>query len=104
MADAVAVADVLGARPLGQISDDFLRARQSGTEGGENRGGESTLGNLVADVQLWATAEPGAQIAFMNPGGLRADLPFASSGAARTRTATSPTPRRPASSRSRTRW
>ena len=43
----------------------------------ENRGGESTLGNLVAEVQRWAT-EPeefgGAQIAFMNPGGLRANM------------------------------
>ena len=40
----------------------------------ENRGAESTLGNLVAEVQKWATraAESGsAQIAFMNPGGLR---------------------------------
>jgi 5'-nucleotidase len=36
--------------------------------------GESALGNLVADAQLWATREAGAQIAFMNPGGLRADL------------------------------
>ena len=43
----------------------------------ENRGGESTLGNLVAEVQRWATREPesgAAQIAFMNPGGLRADM------------------------------
>ncbi len=43
----------------------------------ENRGGESTLGNLVAEVQRWAT-EPeefgGAEIAFMNPGGLRANM------------------------------
>ena len=40
----------------------------------ENRGGESTLGNLVAEVQRWATESPttgSAQIAFMNPGGLR---------------------------------
>ena len=39
----------------------------------ENRGGESTLGNLVAEVQRWATEtrRPAAQIAFMNPGGLR---------------------------------
>ena len=43
----------------------------------ENRGVESTLGNLVAEVQRWATsgAEAGAaQIAFMNPGGLRTDM------------------------------
>jgi 5'-nucleotidase len=39
--------------------------------------GESLLGNLIADAQLAATAAPengGAQIAFMNPGGLRADV------------------------------
>ena len=39
--------------------------------------GESLLGNLIADAQLAATAGPdngGAQIAFMNPGGLRADV------------------------------
>ena len=43
----------------------------------ENRGGESTLGNLVAEVQRWATEKPesgSAQIAFMNPGGLRTDM------------------------------
>ena len=43
----------------------------------ENRGGESTLGNLVADVQLWSLNEDGTRdvdIAFMNPGGLRADI------------------------------
>ena len=37
----------------------------------ENRGGESTLGNLVAEIQREAT---GADIGVMNPGGLRDDL------------------------------
>lgn len=78
VADAVAAADELGARPLGQITEDVMRAVQS--TGAENRGGESRLGNLVADVQLWATQDLGTQIAFMNPGGLRADLVYASSG------------------------
>lgn len=39
--------------------------------------GESALGNLVADAQLWATQSPqagGAQLSFMHAGGLRADL------------------------------
>jgi 5'-nucleotidase len=31
----------------------------------------------VADAQLWATEALGAQIAFMNPGGVRTDLTFA---------------------------
>ncbi|NIE75037.1 bifunctional metallophosphatase/5'-nucleotidase [Pantoea sp. Ap-967] len=39
-----------------------------------NAAGESTLGNLITDAQLARTAEQGAQIAFANPGGLRADL------------------------------
>lgn len=77
--DAVAVAEVLGAQKLGDITAPFNRSKlANGTT--ENRGGESTLGNFVADVQLWATQASGAQIAFMNPGGLRTDLPFASSG------------------------
>lgn len=69
-------ADVLGAEVLGQIEGPFNRAKlQNGTT--ENRGGESTLGNLVAEVQRWATETPeagSAQIAFMNPGGLRQDM------------------------------
>jgi 5'-nucleotidase len=65
-----------GSVELGQIAAAYNRpAPVSGTE--NNRGGESTLGNLVADVQRWATRTEergGAQIAFMNPGGLREDL------------------------------
>ena len=37
----------------------------------ETAAGESTLGNLIADAQRVAS---GAQFAFMNPGGIRADL------------------------------
>ena len=37
----------------------------------ENAAGESTLGNLIADAQR---AAMGTQLAFMNPGGIRADL------------------------------
>jgi 5'-nucleotidase len=78
VAEAEAIADELGSVSVGEIEESMYRAVQSG--GSENRGGESTLGNFVADVQLWATAESGAEIAFMNPGGLRADLVFESSG------------------------
>ena len=63
---------MLGAVELGKIAGPFDRARLA--NGAENRGGESTLGNLVAEVQRWATSAPeagAAQIAFMNPGGLR---------------------------------
>jgi 5'-nucleotidase len=80
VADAVAVAQVKGAVKVGEITADFNRASQSGATFAENRGGESTLGNFVADVQQWATADAGSDLALMNPGGLRADLKYASSG------------------------
>jgi 5'-nucleotidase len=50
----------------------------------QNAAGESFLGDLIADAQLHATRQPGfgeAVIAFMNPGGIRADIPYAASGA-----------------------
>ncbi|MGW4929798.1 ExeM/NucH family extracellular endonuclease [Agromyces sp. NPDC004153] len=78
---AVAKANELGSVVLGTATADFGRAVASAPIPGqslpENRGGESTLGNLVADVQLWSLNEDGTRdvdIAFMNPGGLRADL------------------------------
>ncbi|ADV68185.1 bifunctional metallophosphatase/5'-nucleotidase [Deinococcus maricopensis] len=43
-----------------------------------NAAGESALGDVIADSQLAATQDPakgGAVIAFMNPGGIRADFP-----------------------------
>ncbi|MEU4621814.1 ExeM/NucH family extracellular endonuclease [Actinoplanes sp. NPDC023801] len=71
----------LGKAPLGKISADILRAYTSA--GAENRGAESVLGNFIADVQLDQTKDAGrggAQIAFMNPGGLRADLKYGTDG------------------------
>ena len=53
-------------RVVGSISADIRRS--------SNRDTESSLGNLIADAQLAATAGSGAQIALMNPGGVRADL------------------------------
>jgi len=40
----------------------------------QNLAGESTMGNAIADAQLAATRVNGAVAAFMNPGGVRADL------------------------------
>lgn len=78
---AVEKANELGSVVLGETTGDFGRAVSANPVGApsfpENRGGESTLGNLVADVQLWslnADQPRGVQIAFMNPGGLRADI------------------------------
>ena len=64
-----------GTTPVGSITANINR----GGTGGSDRGVESPLGNLIADAQLWATSSNGAQIAFMNPGGLRADLTYAQS-------------------------
>ena len=46
-----------------------------------NDAGESSLGDLIADSQLDATRESaGAQIAFMNRGGIRTALPYKEPG------------------------
>jgi 5'-nucleotidase len=68
--------DVAGNTPIGSISADINRG---GTPPGTDRGVESAAGNLVADAQLWSTSANGAQIAFMNPGGVRSDLTFQAS-------------------------
>ncbi|HSK27911.1 MAG TPA: bifunctional metallophosphatase/5'-nucleotidase [Jiangellales bacterium] len=77
------LSDELGNTPVGQITADIRRAffgpAGPGTPGSEDRGSESNAGNMIADAQLWATQENGAQIAFMNPGGIRADLIYAQS-------------------------
>jgi 5'-nucleotidase len=44
-----------------------------------NAAGESALGDVIADAQLEYTQAAGAQIALMNPGGIRAPLIFANS-------------------------
>jgi 5'-nucleotidase len=63
-------------RVIGSITGNITRTT--------NAAGESALGDVIADAQLYATADPengGAVIAFMNPGGIRADLTYASSPA-----------------------
>ncbi|WP_231934881.1 ExeM/NucH family extracellular endonuclease [Micromonospora viridifaciens] len=84
VADIVAAAKTkaaeLGKQQLGSITADIKRAY---TNGNEDRGKESALGNFIADVQLAGTKDAGrggAQIAFMNPGGLRADLLYRTDG------------------------
>ena len=44
-----------------------------------NAAGESALGDVIADAQLAYSQPAGAQLAFMNPGGIRADLTYLSS-------------------------
>lgn len=78
---AVAEAETLGQVPVGSISADILR----GGTNGSDRGVESSLGNLIADVYLWAASNESfagtkAQIGIMNPGGLRDDLRYGADG------------------------
>ncbi|MFS0700882.1 choice-of-anchor I family protein, partial [Cellulomonas sp. 179-A 4D5 NHS] len=82
---AVADAEESGSVVVGRLTADVLRARNAAGE--VDRSLESPLGNLVADMHLWATsaANPAfggtpADLAVMNPGGLRADLVGAADG------------------------
>jgi len=70
--EAVQKAAPVAGRPVGSITRDLVRA------GGPS--GESPLGDVIADAQLAATRGAGAQVALTNPGGIRADLPFAPDG------------------------
>jgi len=69
----VTLAAPLANRIVGTITGDITRTN--------NAAGESALGDVIADSQLLATADPGfgeAVVAFMNPGGIRADTRAAS--------------------------
>jgi 5'-nucleotidase len=50
---------------------------------GTNPAGESVVGQVIADAQLAATQDAGAQIALLNPGGVRAALPKSADGQVR---------------------
>lgn len=65
-----ALAGPLAERKIGEITAAFPRGSRLGA-------GMSPMGRLIADAQLAATVdEAGAQIAFMNPGGIRAAIEF----------------------------
>src|SRR5215213_4568729 len=68
-----AIAAPLANRIIGSITANITRTN--------NAAGESALGDVIADGQLEATLAQGAVVAFMNPGGIRADLTYASSPA-----------------------
>ena len=70
-----AVAAPFANRIIGKITADILRA--------QNAAGESALGDRIADAQNFDAqqAGTGSQIAFMNSGGIRNDLIYASSPA-----------------------
>lgn len=58
-------------RVVGSITADITNTA--------NAAGESALGDVIADAQLAYTTSAGAQIALMNPGGIRAPLTFGNS-------------------------
>ncbi len=73
---------------IGSVTADLYEGGQPDPQipvipGYENEAGESSLGDVIADAQLAATSSAGtgnAVVAFMNPGGIRANITFAQSG------------------------
>lgn len=71
--DTLQRAKVEGEKPVGAVSGDITTAHSGGKR--DDRSSESALGNLVAEYMVDAVADRGgAQIGFMNPGGLRDEL------------------------------
>ncbi len=68
------ISDAVGNKPVGNITATIARGKTA--SGSEDRAIESDLGNMIADAQLWASLGSGAQLALMNPGGVRGDLLF----------------------------
>jgi 5'-nucleotidase len=63
-----AIAAPFANRIVGSITQTLVRT--------PNPAGESQMGDLIADAQLAASTASEAEIAFMNPGGIRTDLVF----------------------------
>ncbi len=89
---ALAYATTVGDVEIGRVKADITTAFSGGSVTGgvytggtrDDRSKESTLGNLVANAlldTLTSADRGGAQIGVVNPGGLRADLFHAASGA-----------------------
>lgn len=75
LTDLVAHYDSLAATPKSRVIGKITAAISRTA----NAAGESALGDVIADAQLDATNDVGmgeAVVTFMNPGGIRADLPF----------------------------
>ncbi|MGC5585199.1 bifunctional metallophosphatase/5'-nucleotidase [Ornithinimicrobium sp. W1665] len=71
----VARGDVVGETVVGSTAEAIEGDEgTAGPNGERSRSFETPMANLVADSILWGTQENGAQIAFMNVGGVRASL------------------------------
>ncbi|OPY50169.1 MAG: bifunctional 2',3'-cyclic nucleotide 2'-phosphodiesterase/3'-nucleotidase precursor protein [Methanosaeta sp. PtaU1.Bin112] len=68
----LAIEESLAQEIIGSVTGDISRNQISS--------GESALGDLVSDSQLYSAKEEGAVVAFMNPGGIRTDLFYKESG------------------------
>jgi 5'-nucleotidase len=66
LADVRAKSHAELAKPVARVQGALSRK--------ENPSGESVLGDVIADAAVAATRDQGAQIGFMNPGGIRKDL------------------------------
>lgn len=77
-------AATVGNQKIGTQTADITRARRGSSL--DDRGNESTLGNLVADALLSkvSTSPAGADLGVVNPGGLRGDLLMAGTGGTNT--------------------
>ncbi|GAA1968564.1 bifunctional metallophosphatase/5'-nucleotidase [Amycolatopsis minnesotensis] len=69
--EAKAKAAPIANKQVGTITADLLKSGPAS--------GETPLGDVIADAQLEATESNNARIAITNPGGIRADLTYASS-------------------------
>lgn len=79
LTDLVAHYDALSVGPKSRVIGKITTAISRN----QNAAGESALGDVIADAQLDATRAAGtgqAVVAFMNPGGIRADLPLNAGG------------------------
>ena len=77
---ALAVSAVVGNQVVGSVAKDITTAYVGSSR--DDRGSESTLGNLVADSLVASLSDPtygGAEIGIVNPGGLRSELLYTGS-------------------------
>jgi 5'-nucleotidase len=73
-ADVAALVAELNA-PLHDIRNEIIGHSEIALGNETCRSGECALGNLLADIMLWRTAEADSEIALANAGGIRAGLP-----------------------------
>ena len=61
-------------KPIDAVASEVVGLTEKGIDRLNNLGGESPVGNVIADAQLAYTRKAGAEFAFMNGGGVRASI------------------------------